>query len=94
MLHAGLEFLVALECAVCGQIVDADAVSALSLRTFLFRLKLEKFAVCPCCTQDVSFEKQSDIDYQRRWTPFVASLIAEYKRGVRWYRFRRTSMPG
>jgi hypothetical protein len=89
MLHAGFEFLVALECAVCGQIVDADAVFASSLRVFLLRLKQDKLAVCPCCTQDVSGEIQSDIDYQRRWTAFVTSLIGEYKRGVRWYKFRR-----
>jgi hypothetical protein len=89
MLHAGLEFLAALECSVCGQIVYAESVTASSLHAFLLRLKLERFAVCPCCTQDVSGEKQKDSAYQQRWWSFAKALIADHKRDVKWYKFKQ-----
>lgn len=80
-----------LECSVCGQIVYPQNVAVCSLLGLLARLKLERYALCPSCTQEVSPELQSDAEYQARWTPFVREMVRDFNRGVRWYSFKPTT---
>ena len=76
-----------LECSVCEQFVDANDVVAGSLGFLLLRLKSERFALCPSCTQGVSRELQHDSAYQQRWNELVREMITVFKDGARSYRF-------
>lgn len=77
-----------LECSVCGQIVDPRDVAVCNLLRLLARLKVERFALCPSCTQEVPPDLQRDSEYRTRWTPFVKQMVTAFKRGVRWYNFK------
>jgi len=54
-----------LECSVCGQIVGPKDVYVGSLVRLLARLKVERFEICPSCTQEASPDLQRDGEYQR-----------------------------
>jgi hypothetical protein len=71
-----------MKCSVCGEAVDSSSVFVGNLPLFLARLKVERFALCPSCSQDVPLNIQQDPEYQARWKTFASKLIQARKRGA------------
>lgn len=69
--------------SVCGQIVNPNDVAVCNLFGLLTRLKLERFALCPSCTQEVPPDLQTDAKYRARWSPFVRQMLKDFEQGVR-----------
>ena len=91
MLQAQIQ---ALECSICRQMVNPKDVHVGNVLLLLIRLKQERFALCPSCTQTVSVGLQSEPMYQATWTRFVSEMIKAAKRGVRWHVFKPISDEG